>query len=391
MELFLRQLHRWLGFPIGLLFLLTFATGFLTATEELLFRTQSPTSQFTYRETTIEEDAHALTTMTKQHKEIRQIIMPTQATPYYQAQLGRETFTYALNNLTQVSYEQRNMNGFFATVLQLHRNFLLGKEGLFGIGGAHYAAWAALIAMLISVLGLWLWWPMRNTFRVQQLLPKNRKRHTFYYSHTTGGVVILLFILLMSLTGASITYRTVTQKLLGVSAEKNNKDNDKNGMLAQLQKLEKNWYAWLTAAHEAMPEGTLTSIQLPRNTFPTNNIKEELFTPESAKQKSQSLMTFVFSNPGDWLGLPVSKIQIDSATLILVNHSRFKDLPLGEKIISVLKPLHTGKGLHAGYVVMLLCMSGLGIVMIFSGISSFVLKKRKRINLRFLSFNRISQ
>ena len=54
----LRTIHRWLGLALGLLLLITFGSGMLTAVGELTSRPQQP--RFDYSEPTLLEMAEAL-------------------------------------------------------------------------------------------------------------------------------------------------------------------------------------------------------------------------------------------------------------------------------------------------------------------------------------------
>lgn len=357
MNAFLSKLHRWLGFPLGLLFLITFATGFLTTIDELTSRSRNPYSDYIYRKTAVDEDARVLAAMMRNHADIRQVIMPTESTPYYQAVLRGERYIYAIDDLSRPIHEVEEKDGFFETVLQLHRNYLLGKEGLWGIEGKYYAASVALLALLISLIGFWLWWPLRRTFRWKKVLPTSGERKALYQSHMAGGVVMLVFIALLSLTGASITYRAIAQQIFGI-------DHEQQTM--KPVPLDNGWLSWLSAAYAAMPDSELTAIRFPR----PRNVQD---VPVSEEPQ---ILEFRFLAPGDWLGLPSSKVLIDQNESALIGVSAFKDLPPGEKLYSTLKPLHMGKGLPAGYVLLQLALSLLGLVMVLSGVSSFAIKKR---------------
>lgn len=345
MNVFLKKLHRWLGVPLGLLFSVTFATGFLSAVDELASRDRY--SGYTYRDSSLDEDARALAMMTAKHEGIRQVVMPTERTPYYQAVLKGERFTYAIDDLRRPVHEMEEEGGFFETVLQLHRNYLLGKEGLLGIEGKYYAATVALLALFISLVGFWLWLPLRRTFRARKMLPASSRRRDLHQSHTTGGVVMLVFIAVLSLTGASITFRAAAQWIFGVEPA---------AAVHEPVSLARSWHAWLNAAQAAMPGGELVAVRFPR-------------APGNA-------LEFRFLAPGDWLGLPASNVQVDPDNSTLIDVRAFRDLPPGEKLYSVLKPLHMGKGLPAIYVLVQLALSLLGLVVVLAGISSFTKKKR---------------
>lgn len=373
MKNFLSTLHRWLGFPLGLLFVVIFATGAIFAVEELLKRADQATvnSNYSYQSTTLAENAQALATITDGKKDIRSIVLPNPNTPYYRVVGRGESWTYAINQLEDVTHAQDSESSFFSDSLQLHRNFLLGREGLWGVEGKHYAAWVSLLALAISLLGLWLWWPLRKTFKTKDIVPRGRKRKHFYYNHMTGGVVLLIAILVLTVSGVSITYRAVTQQLMGIQQDK---VEDK-----QTVSIENNWLAWLETAYAQMPaDAQLQQIRFPRQP------RQPVEIPADSKstvpeQKPELILTFQFHAAGNWLGLAGSTVSIDKQNSVLVDTSLFSELPLAEKVFAMFKPLHTGRALPALYVGLLLILSILGTIMVFSGLVSFVIKKRKRI------------
>lgn len=389
MKKFLSTLHRWLGFPLGILFVITFVTGAISSVEELLKRVDISTenSDYQYRPTTLSENANVLAVITEGKQGIRSIVMPSLETPYYRVEARGESWTYAINDIEDEQHAKDSENGFFKTNLQLHRNYLLGSEGLWGVEGKHYAAWVGLIATLLSLLGLWLWWPVRKSFKAKDLVPRGRKRKHFYYNHMTGGVVVLVAILLFAITGASITYRTFIEQLLGVESAKSE--------AKQTVSLDSHWQAWLEMAYAQMPAGAvLQQIRYPRpprkaaenREAPNNkatrsqtNIKSATDSKSNTPQKQpEQILTFQFHAPGDWLGLAGSRVSIDKQGSVLVNTSLHADLSLGAKVFSILKALHTGHDLPAYYVVLQLLLSLLGTVMVFSGLVSFIIKKSKR-------------
>ena len=133
-----------------------------------------------------------------------------------------------------------------------------------------------------------------------------------------------------------------------------------------------------------MPNGQLTDIRFYKPRKKTNTNKAISKTDNSIKSKAESkIISFRFSTQADWLGLPSSYIRIDSQSSELISLKQFKQLSTGEKIMSVIKPLHTGRGLHWGYVLVLLLMSALGVLMVFSGLASFVMKRRAWLRFNF--------
>ncbi|MCG8611166.1 MAG: PepSY domain-containing protein, partial [Pseudomonadales bacterium] len=229
MHKFLTTLHRWLGFPLGIFFVVTFGTGAITAVDELLKHIQlSPVvDDVAYESMPVTNQADALQAITAGKDFIRAVSLPSAEFPYFELQQRipktdnnppqNLTHRYRFDTYTEIQVIEEEKSPFFDTVLQLHRNFLLGKEGLWGIHGKYFVAWLGLIALLISLIGLWLWWPLRKSFKARHLVPGNTARKTLYFNHLSAGVVCLALIVMLAITGASISYRDVTQSILGVS------------------------------------------------------------------------------------------------------------------------------------------------------------------------------
>ncbi len=181
--------------------------------------------------------------------------------------------------------------------------------------------------------------------------------------------------------------RTFTEQLLGV---KRDKPSEK-----QVVSIANNWQAWLEMAYAQLPAGAiLQQIRYPRppkKTTEKTEVSEDktlslisLVKEQAAKknkvtvQKPDQVLTFQFHAAGDWLGLANSNVMIDKQDSLLVNTRLFAELSLGEKVFAMLKPLHTGHDLPAYYVVLQLILSLLGTIMVFSGLVSFIIKKRRR-------------
>jgi uncharacterized iron-regulated membrane protein len=367
MKKFITTLHRWLGFPVGLLFLITFGTGCLTGVDELLERLErmQTNTHYTYRPTSIAEDAQAIAIISADKKSIRQIVLPTVNTPYYQVVARGERWLYAIDELNQANHIVSNQDGFFQTVLQLHRNFLLGKEGLFSIEGKHYVAWCGLISLFISLIGLWMWWPKRKSFALKNALPQGKKRKHFYLNHMTGGVLVLIVIVLLSITGATITYRALTKEILGIATVK--------ASAQPIISVDNNWHAWIAAATAQMPSHSrLEHIRFPRKE------RKQKDSIKIDKNQPPALYELRFNTPQNWLGLSRSQVKIDPQRSQITDISQFGKLTLSEKFYSILVPLHTGHNLPAPYLIVLLIFSILATIMVLSGVISFVIKKRKK-------------
>lgn len=408
MKNLLTTLHRWLGIPIGLLFLLAFGTGFLTSIDELVKRAKSPsTPDWHYQHQSPREQAHAITYLLEHNAATGYIQMPRANAPFYRLISREGQSIHASDNLDAGIAVPRYSNGFFDTALQLHRNLLLGRENVTGINGAEIMAWAALISLFLSLLGLYLWWPLRRKFRLRDAVPKSLKRKNLYMSHMTAGVITLIPVIMLALTGAAITYRDVAKDLLGVTEA---------AAPAPVQ-LDATWQAWLEAGYTAIPNGQLKAVQMPRQPRPEGEAKsrgtkmgaaknetaaasndkssrakrpaseanKRQNQPSKQQEQPNTTATLVFESPNDWWGLANSKVIIDIKSAQLLQVNDFGSLSFGAKLLSIVKPLHTGRELPVVYVLVLFLFSALGTVMVFSGIYSFIKKKRPWLAAKFKS------
>ena len=198
-------LHRWVGLPLGVLFLVALVSGLIVGGADL-FRAVDGKGQ-TYRETSVEEDARALELMAREMPQMFQALLPTPWTPYYQARARGEAKTYRIGDLEPIDH-RASSGEFYRLALGLHRTFLLGRQrGAIGVSGADAVAWVGLIATLLSLLGIWLWWGFRRSFRWRRTVPLRWTRSEMFRSHMTAGVVTVVIVVLLCVTGAAITYR----------------------------------------------------------------------------------------------------------------------------------------------------------------------------------------
>lgn len=354
-------LHRWVGLPLGVLFLITLVTGLIVGGADLL-RALDGKGQ-TYRETTIEEDARALERMTQDVPRIFQAVLPTPRTPYYQARARGETRTYRIGDLEPIDHRE-SFGGFYRFALSLHRTFLLGRQGgALGVSGADAVAWVGLIATVLSLLGIWLWWSYRRSFRWSRLVPLGWTRSEMFRSHMTAGVVTVVAVVLLCVTGAAITYRALTRATLDAS-----RIGDA-GFREFPYYIASDWETWLRQARQKM-DGDLTVVAFPRNRGGQAASAEF----EYGEVDPAAAVQFRFVTAGDWLGMAGSRVYIDPRQSALVGTARFDDLPVGQQLYSLIVPLHTGRNVSPAYLAVLLLCTALVTVMTFSGVLSFVLK-----------------
>ena len=358
---FVTLLHRWVGLPRGVLFLVALVSGLIVGGADL-WRAVDGKGQ-TYRETSIAEHARALELMTREMPHMFQALLPTPSTPYYQARARGEAKTYRIGDLEPIDHRVSS-GGFYRLALGLHRTFLLGRQGgALGISGADAVAWVGLIAMLLSLLGIWLWWTFRRSFRWRRIVPLRWTRNEMFRSHMTAGVVTVVALVLLCVTGAAITYRGVTRAALDASLIGD------VGFREFPYYVASDWETWLKLAEQEM-DGDLTVVAFPRRrggqAAPVE-FEYGVVDPASAVQ-------FRFATDSDWLGMAGSRVFVDPRQSALIGRARFDDLPFGQRLYSLIVPLHTGRNVAPAYLVALLLCTVLATVMTFSGVASLVLK-----------------
>lgn len=355
-------LHRWVGLPLGILFLAILVTGLIVGGADLL-RALDGKDQ-TYRETSIEEDARALERMTQDVPRIFQAVLPTPRTPYYQARARGETKTYRIGDLEPIDHQVSSGGDLYRVALSLHRTFLLGRQGgVLGISGADVVAWVGLIATVLSLLGIWLWWPYRRSFRWRRTLPRTWKRSEMFRSHMTAGVVTVAAVGLLCVTGAAITYRGLTRTTLDASQVSS------VGLRKSPYYIASDWNTWLRLAKQEM-DGDLAVVAFPRTRGgrgATADFEYGVVDPAAAVQVR-------FVTDGDWLGMAGSRVYIDPRQSALIGAARFDALPIGQRLYALIVPLHAGRSVTPGYLAVLPFCTLLATVMTFSGVLSFALK-----------------
>ncbi|MBU2872188.1 PepSY-associated TM helix domain-containing protein [Colwellia sp. E2M01] len=140
-------------------------------------------------------------------------------------------------------------------IKRIHRNLLVDQPG------RYIVAAVSTILMLLGLIGVYLWWPMRKRTIVYALKKKQRLS-----LHNLLGVIALPLIIVITLTGITVTFKkvvipfvyTITQSppLLEPPNSRQKVNSHKRVNLV------------LSKASEQYPLLTITSISLPKpNTF----------------------------------------------------------------------------------------------------------------------------
>lgn len=353
----LRQLHRWIGLPLGVIFFITLLTGAALGGKDLV--ESFDTKDQSYRATTIEEDARAIEALLAVIPRPSQILLPTTRAPYYEARARGESLALSIGELETLEYDTGPRSEIFSWFLSLHRNLDLGSDAFHGVRGADIVAWASLFAIGISLVGLYLWLPTWRQFSIRDLWPRGWHRSKLLKSHLAGGVVTLLAIVVLALSGAGITYREVARDTLGAERFSD------TGLRAVPLYLAEDWTVWLETALAEMPDGRLATIGFPRRAGGE---------PDWGTVNPAVALQFRFVTDADWLGVAGSRVYIDPGQSALLGAAPFGALPLGQKLYQLMVPVHTGRGTSREYLAVIVFLTAIATIMTFAAVVSYAVK-----------------
>lgn len=212
---FWKKLHLWLALVAALPLLVTAATGILLAYQPWLERWLEP-AHFAVQDTGQPplEAAEVVRRLQAYAPEVQlnYVSVPADETdrPYVvyasianaDGEQGGENFVLFLNPYTG-DITRRSEPGLIKFVERLHRNLALGKPGRYWVG------FSSLALMILSVVGLYLWWPMRKS-----TLRRARRVKDLLSWHNLFGLISFPLMLLIAFTGITLTFNAQVMPLV---------------------------------------------------------------------------------------------------------------------------------------------------------------------------------
>jgi sulfite reductase (NADPH) flavoprotein alpha-component len=269
-----------------------------------------------------------------------------------------------------VRWQDVKGKSFFRTVLHLHRRLLLDQPGKQIVG-------ASTIALIILVLsGLYLRWPKTwhslktwFTFNVQ------KTGRSFVSSlHAVIGTWMMIFLLLVSFTGLYWSYDWYRAGLYAISGvpqpvrkggprAPQKQSNDLSDTVSRETDSSFNLagHAWQAFEQHVNEFGYSTAtLRLPKN---GGDYAFTYFDPDPQHPRARNRMT------------------VSAETGEAIEHSRYEDKALNEKLMSSMLPLHTGE--YFGIIGRILLFIASLSLLLF-GITGFMLylDRRKTAKLR---------
>lgn len=202
-----RLFHRTLGATLGLLLVLLGASGALLANRDLW--TSVPHAAEAQIRPTLPL-ADLVSHLASGDERPQRILLATDSFPLHRLSLRDGAGAYADATGKIVARWDSKWERPELWLFDLHHYLLAGDAG------ETLAGVAALCGLFFLASGIYLWWPMRKSFRLR-LLPARLSKTAILQYHRNLGVVIAPLLAMSLVTGAMMVFRPMTA-LLGITA-----------------------------------------------------------------------------------------------------------------------------------------------------------------------------
>jgi sulfite reductase (NADPH) flavoprotein alpha-component len=269
---------------------------------------------------------------------------------------ARKGINYYINPYTAEILPDLKGEVFFKFIEDIHRRLTFGDVG------KQIVAASVVSLLLLIISGVYIYWPrIKNAFFKSMTFKFKHKGRAFLSTmHSSVGLWVIPFYLIACLTGLFWSYDFISNglhSLTGVEKQKKMQapKSDENNNLSDLS------YSDVQKAVDLFNQNIKDYEKI--------NIR---FTPKNE--------TYTFSylplNPTH--DRAMSKIELDINTNKIINHEKFEDKPLTEKLMRSILALHTGEyfGL-IGRIIMFISSSLMALFTI-TGLMMYMGRKKKK-------------
>ena len=313
-------LHRWAGVLAGLVVLVIAITGALLVFPEALVRWRFPDLFPQDSSTERVPVGSMLQQLRENHPEmmVQGIRLPRDGADALTLFSGNRTFHFDPHTGALLGSRPR-ADALMQTLIRLHVNLLLGPNG------ATVVVVATVITLMLSLTGLWLWWPLR-IFGFRK--GANFRRFNLDL-HSAAGLYSSLFLLVIGGTGITLKYWHGEHPRPPMGR-----------MNGQLSSAMINVDDAIRAAENALPGARAAAVEMPGGN-PAASYRIQLAFPEDGSPAGRSVV-FVQRSTGE----------------VLATHSS-RAGSLGDQLQNNQLSIHTGAigGLSTKIIALLTCVA----------------------------------
>lgn len=294
-------------------------TGALLVYKKPLIRvivTQSAQLPKSYTQQSIARQIDAIELLFNQADCVR-IKAPNEQEPYWTLTNAEEKHTlYSVESLTKFESNLWLLKAF-TFIHHLHTSLLSNDVGQIVL------LISAMVALIMLVSGIYLWWPGRKGFRWRFIKPFPFKLRMSLQLHRHTGIVAAPILLIIMLTGGIILW----QKLVGPIF----------APIAMREDIQKHSYSSaqfvastaLSVAKEKLPDGRLTYIRPPNG--------------------EHNYYRFRFRLPREWHPNGRTSINVHTDSPVIKLTPRSDKLPWPNQLVNQIYPFHSGYGINGPY------------------------------------------
>lgn len=220
---------------------------------------------------------------------------------------------------------------------------------LAGVAGELAMLVAGLVALGLCLSGLVLWWPSRRQFHRRWLLPRQLEPRRLLHYHRHSGAVFVPLLVLIVLTATLMLWQKLVTPILPPAAS--------TSVPWPQATSETTPTAWLKRASQAVPDGWPTYIRLPRDEVEVIRVR--------------------FRLPGEWHPNGRTSVTLDLTGQELITSARSDQASPWRHAVNLLYPLHSGYGLQAWYVLLVLISGIVMLWLIGTSLASYLRRWRR--------------
>jgi uncharacterized iron-regulated membrane protein len=350
----LRLIHAWAGTFLSLLLAVLGLSGALLVFKNDYVRASVPTASASIKLDTV-AFAKAIAKIDAEHgsRNIRFVTLANDRLGVHQVGFRDETAAYADAN-GELIMEWGKNGRIEEWLLDLHHHLLGGDTGEVAAGTA------GLLAVIMTISGIGIWWPTLRMFSLR-LIPISLKRADLMATHRNLGAVMALPLIFLALTGSSIVFADQSRWLLAQVLP-----SDELPKLPKASPGSLDWKVALTNAQAAFPDASLRLVIWPK--------------------KPTDPMTIRLRQPAEWHPNGRTLVWIDPSNSQILGTVDALKLKPAQSVFNALYPLHAAKlgtGISARLVDMISALTGLalatlGLIGAFSFVRSLAVPNKRR-------------